>query len=156
MIKTLIKIGGILLLVILQLTFFSKFSIYGSIPNFIFIFSIIFLLRGFLKESLMMAAIGGLFLDLVSTLRFGWYTFLLLIAIVFIYFVVLKILPSSSPIWVGTIFVGVFLFINSVIFLVNHLPIWQIFLDVLINSIWGLLTYLLFLRFVKVREIQFV
>ena len=95
-------------------------------------------------------------MDLVSTLRFGWYTFLLLIAIVFIYFVVLKILPSSSPIWVGTIFVGVFLFINSVIFLVNHLPIWQIFLDVLINSIWGLLTYLLFLRFVKVREIQFV
>lgn len=154
--KNIFKILGILLLVILQLSLFSKFSIFSFGPNLIFILSIVLILRGFLQDSLLVAVLGGFLLDMASPFRFGFYTFLLIVILLFLNFVVLKNLPALNPLLLILIFVGIFIFIDLVICLLTRsLPSWQIFLDVAINCLWGLVIYYILDKFIKQEEIKF-
>lgn len=151
--KNITKILGILIIVILQLALFSKFSILESFPNLIFIISIVLLLRDDLQDSFLVAVLGGLLLDLASPLRFGAYTILLVGILLFVYFVILKSMPVPNLFLIYLLFMGIFLFVNLVIFLIiGAVPNWQIVFDALINSLWGILIYLFLGRIIKPKE----
>ncbi|MFA6492703.1 MAG: hypothetical protein WCV58_00985 [Patescibacteria group bacterium] len=154
--KNLIKIFAILFLVLLQLSLISKFSIFSFVPNIIFVVSIVLLLRGFSSDSFLVAVLGGFFLDLTSPFRFGFYTFILIIILLFLNFVILKNTPALNPILISFIILGIFIFIDLVICLITHtLPGWQIILDGVINSLWSLVVYFLLDKFIKKEEIKF-
>ncbi|HLB95597.1 MAG TPA: hypothetical protein VJK26_01685 [Patescibacteria group bacterium] len=148
-----IKILAILLLVILQLSFFSKWSFFSVIPNLIYLVSLVLLLRGFFQDALLVASLGGLFLDLASPLRFGIYTLLLLAVLLLLNFVILKAVPPPNIGWIYFFLVMIFLFLNLIIFLYARIPPGpQIIYDALINGFWGIIVYFLTGRFLKPQE----
>lgn len=152
MLKNLFLIFSAVLLAVWQLTVSTKLAAFSVIPNFVVIVSLLLLWRGFSKESLFVVLVGGLFLDLASPMRFGLYTFLLFLAMMTVYLFILPVLPSLNIFWLGLVFLGVFLLMDLVFFLMAHLPLWQIFPDVLINSVWGLLIFVLTSHLFKRRE----
>lgn len=151
--KNLIKILGILILVVLQLSLFSKFSFFASYPNLIYILSIALLLRGFFQDSLLVAILGGFFLDLASPLRFGIYTLILVGVLFVINYLILKNIPAPNSFLIFLIFMGIFLLVNFVIFLiVRAAPDWQIIIDAAVNSLWGILVYFILGKAIKPKE----
>lgn len=149
----LIKIFGILILAILQLTLLSKFSIFNSIPSLIFILSIALMLRGFIKDSILVAILGGLMVDLASPLRFGVYTLLLISVLFFTNFVIIRSMPVPNLILIYFLFVGFFIFINFIIFLIiQATPSWQILADATINGLWAIIVYLILIKATKQSE----
>lgn len=156
MIKNSLKILAILFLLVLNLSFFAKFSLYSFAPNLIIGASIVLLLRGFLKDGMLVAAVGGLLLDLVSPFYFGIYTLSLIVIFLFLHFIVLKNIPTLNPIFIFLIFFGLFLFIDFILsFAVRHFPNWQIFIDVSLNSGWAMLLYYFSEKFISQEEIKF-
>lgn len=154
--NNLIKILAILLLIILQFSFFSKLSIFGFAPNLIFVISIILLLRGFLADSFLLAILGGFFLDLTSPLRFGIYSFSLIAILLLLNFVVLKNIPAINPVLTFLLTFGAFIIIDLFICLVIlALPSWQIIIDGLISGVFGLVTFFVLGKFVRQEEIKF-
>lgn len=151
--NTLIKVLGIVILAVLQFSFLSKISILESIPNLIFILSLVLLIRGFFEDSILVASIGGLFLDLSSPLRFGIYLMVLLASLIFIHFVVLKNLPLSNYFFIYLFITGVFMAVNLIIFLFAGIaPHWQIIIDAAINGFWGVTTYYILNKLVRAKE----
>lgn len=154
--KNLIKVLGILLLIILQFTFFSKLSILTFVPNLIFVISIVLLLRGFLSDSLLVAVFGGLFLDLASSFRFGFYTLIIILILLFLNFVILKNLPTLNLFLIFLIIFAIFIFIDLLMCLISHtMPTWQMFVDGLVNGLWGIVVYFILEKFTKQEEIKF-
>lgn len=151
--KNIIKILGILLLVILQLSFFSKLEILGTLPNLIYLVSISLVLLGFFGDSLLVAVFGGLLLDLASPLRFGIYTLLIILTIFFLDRIVLKNIPGLNWLLIFLIYLTTFLGLNLVIFLIiETMPNWQIIIDAVVNSFWGIIIYLILIKFIKHKE----
>lgn len=153
MIKTIFKILGILILVILQLSFIAKFSIFGAVPNLILILAITLVLRGHEQEGFLVAGLGGLFIDLASLQRFGIYTLIFLLLVFVINFYLLKAVPLPNLFISFLIFVGSFIFLDLIIFLSLKIGLsWQILIDAFINGLWGILIYVLVQRMIKPRE----
>lgn len=149
-----IKILLIIALVILQMSLFSKFSFFSSIPNIIFLLSLTFLLRGFVRDSFLVGILGGLFLDLSSPLRFGIYTLFLAVNLLFIYFVVLKNIPEQPAIIIiFGIFLACFLFLNLMVALLGRFtPNWQLLVDAGLNALWGVIIYSILRKTLTGRE----
>jgi hypothetical protein len=142
MYKTIVKIMVITLLAILQFALFSKLTLFGVFPNIIIILAIALLFRGHFQDSFLVAAIGGLMMDIISPLRFGIYTFLIIVILLLINFVILKFLPTPNLIASFFIFAGAFLFIDLSLALFTLLwPGWSLAIDAIINGFWGALIY---------------
>lgn len=153
--KNIFKIIGILILVILQLSLFSKFSYFGFTPNLIFILSLILVFRGFFADSLLVAVIGGFTLDLISPFRFGLYTLMLLGILIFINFMVLKNIPSLNPTLIFIITFIIFIIIDLILSLTTRtLPHWHIVIDGAINCLWSMVIYFLVEKFIRQEEIN--
>lgn len=151
--KNFLKILAILILIILQLTFLPKLMIFSSIPNLIIIVSLSLLFRGFLSDSLMVAILGGLFLDLASPLRFGIYTLFLIAIILLLNLVILKNIPEPNLLIIYFLFFLIFGILNLLIFLFIHLaPNLLIILDAALSSLWGIVIYLLIGRLMGPKE----
>lgn len=151
--KNLLKILLIILLVIFQMSLFSKFSILDVIPNVIFILSVIFVFKGLTSEGFLVATFGGFLLDLSSPFRFGVYTLILLAMILCIQFILLKNIPEPNPWMIFLSFIGVFLLLNLIIFGLSRItPSWQLVIDTLINSLWGIIIYLIVEKMLKPKE----
>lgn len=153
MLKIILKVIAFVLLVIFQLVIVSKFSIWGTIPNFLLIIAISFMFRGQSYNGFLLAGISGLLLDLASPLRFGAYTLFFMGVLLIINFYVLKIFPVPS---LGTsflIFVASLLLVDLGLFLfMGHLPFWQILPQAIINGLWGVLIYWILGKVIPIRE----
>lgn len=154
--KNLIKVLGILLLIILQFTFFSKLSVLTFVPNLVFVISIVLLLRGFLSDSLLVAVLGGLFLDLTSSFRFGFYTFVIILILLFLNFIILKNIPTLNLFLIFLIIFVIFISIDLVMCLIFYtMPAWQMIVDGIVNGLWGIIVYFILEKFTKQEEIKF-
>jgi hypothetical protein len=141
MYKTLIKIFLILVFGLLQLVF-SKFSFWGISPNIILILAIILVVNNRYKDSLLVGIFGGFILDLLSPLRFGINIFLFILILILIHFLLTKYISSLNIFIIAMVFVGAFLCLNLGIVLFGWFwpgPI--IFVDALINTLWGLIVF---------------
>lgn len=153
MLKIILKIAGIFLLVILQISLFDKFSIFGSVPNLIFIFAIALTLKARWQDAILLGGIGGVLLDLASPLRFGVYTFLILVVITLINYLVLKLLPTPRLFMSFFIFIGAFLLINLIISLLTFSWLgWNLLIDTGVNGLWGVFAYYLTSKLIKVES----
>jgi hypothetical protein len=153
MLKTILKITGILLLVIIQLSLFDKFSFFGSVPNFIIIFAISLTLKGKWQDAILLGLIGGLLLDLASPLKFGIYMLLILLAITLINFLILRSLPTPKLLMSFFIMTGSFLMINLLISLLTFTWLgWTALIDAVINGLWGVVAYWALNKFIKTEN----
>lgn len=154
--NNILKIIGILILVILQLSFLSKLSVLTFVPNVIFTLSIILILKGYLSDSLLVAVFGGLLLDLASSYRFGFYTFILILILLFLYFVILKNLPAINPILIFLITLCAFIFFDLISCLILKIwPNWQLLINGGINALLGLIIFYILEKYEKHEEIKF-
>ncbi|KKQ73921.1 MAG: Rod shape-determining protein MreD [Berkelbacteria bacterium GW2011_GWB1_38_5] len=153
MTKTILKILFIIALGIFQLTLFNKIMFFDTIPNIIIILAVAFVLFGRSQEGFLIAAIGGLMLDISSTMKFGIYTILFLIEIIFINFYLLKILPTPKIIIAFFIFTSAVLFNDLGIHLfLKMLPSWQVVISAFISGVWGCLIYIFLQNVIKPKE----
>lgn len=153
MIKTIFKILGILILVIFELSLATKFSIFGAVPNLILILAIALVLRGREHEGFLVAGLGGLFIDLVALQRFGIYTLIFLLIVIVINYYFLKAVPLPNLFATFLIFVGSFIFLDSIIFLSVKMGLsWQILIHAFVNGLWGILIYGLIQRMIRPQE----
>lgn len=151
--KDFIKIIGVFIVVILQLTIFSKISIFESIPNLIIILSVALVIRGLLRDSLLVAIAGGLLLDIASPLRFGLYTILTIVIILFIHYVVLKNIPAPNQLLIFIFYMAIFLVINLIIAaIIGAIPYWQMLIDSIVNGLWGIVVYLILAKIIQSKE----
>ena len=153
MIKLSLKILAIVFLFIFQIAFFNKLTIWGSLPNIILILSLAFLLRNRFSDSLLIAVVGGLLLDLVSPLRFGVYILLFLSILFLLRFLILRMLPTPNLFWLYLIFCGAFFMMDLFILLFLRIwPSWMTAANIFINGLWGILIYLGVSHLMKVTE----
>lgn len=153
--KNFLKILTIVLLVVVQLAFLSKISFFTFMPNFIFLISLVLLFRGLIGDSFLVATVGGLLLDLASPFRFGFYTLIFISILLFCHFVILKNMPTLSPLLVFGLCWAIFILIDLIICWMVHLwPTWQIVIDSTLNGLCGLLIYFFFEKFTKKEEIN--
>lgn len=156
--NNLLKILGILILAYLQIALFSKFSVFSSLPNLIFILAIVLVSKGFFRDGLLVAIFGGILLDLASPGRFGIFTLYLIVVVYLLQFVLLKVIPEQTPFWVFGLFLAIFLVFNLMMFIFFRLsPDWFLAIDAFINASWLLGFYLVFDKIYKPREeIKFI
>jgi len=156
MIKTIIKIIAIVVLAIFQLALITKITILGSIPDLILILAVALVFKNRFQNAILVAAVGGIVLDLVSPLRFGVFTLIFLIIILMINYLLLKTIPSPNNLMAFFIFLGSFLFLDLVIFLAIRVwPSWQILLSSSIEALWAvLILYLISGEISKEEEIK--
>ncbi len=153
MIKIILKIFAYFLLVVFQLAIVTKFSIWGTIPNFLLIIAISLMFRGQSGNSFLLAGISGLLLDLASPLRFGAYTLFFMITLLIINFYVLKTFPVPSLGISFLIFVTSLLLVDLGLFLfMGHWPFWQIFPQAIISGLWGVLIYWILEKIIPIQE----
>ncbi|MEK7142701.1 MAG: hypothetical protein AAB785_00655 [Patescibacteria group bacterium] len=153
MIKYIVKILAILMLVILQIAIISKIAIWGIIPNLILILSICLILRDRFEDGFLVALLGGLMMDLSSSLHFGLFTLIFLAILAVIYFYLLKFFPAPNWLTSLLIFGGSFLLLDLIISLLVGDWSWQeILKDIIINSLWGGIIYLIVQRIVQSKE----
>lgn len=144
MIKNVFQVLLIILLFILQITLLNKFSFFNAVPNLILIVSICLVLKQNLDLSIFIAGVGGLLLDLVSPIYFGFYTITYLLIILILNYFILKISQSPNRFIIYLIFVIVSIFIDSSLLVFTKiLPNWHLLLSGLINGIFGITIYLL-------------
>ena len=142
MLKTILKVMGILVLVIFQLAIMSKLFFWGAIADLILILAIILTIKNHFQDAILVAIVGGFFLDLTSSLRFGFFMIMFLAILLIINFLVLKNLPSTGNLTTFLIFLGSFLFLDLTSFLLIRVwPTWQVFLTSFVNSGWAILIY---------------
>jgi len=153
MIKNIVKITAILLLAFIQFALLSKLSVFGAFPNLVYILAITLLLRGLLADSFLVAVIGGVVLDLGSSLRFGYYTFLLIVILLLVRLLILKFLPTPNLFISFFIFFGAFLFADLGISLFTFSwPGWSLLLDAIVNGLWGVFIYWIFSKLIRVEN----
>lgn len=153
--KNILKILTIFILILFQLSLLNKLTIFSFVPNLIFVLSIVLLLRGFLSDSLLVGSLGGLFLDLTSPLRFGFYSVVLITILLGINLLVLKNTPTVNVISIFLIVLGAFIIADLAIFLITKtLPSWQILLDGFLNGLLGVAVFLILEKLVRKEEIN--
>ena len=153
MVKITLKILVILLLVLCQISLMPKFLILGAIPNLIFIFTIALVIKNRFWDALLMGFLGGIFLDLASSLWFGFYIFVFLLTIVTINFLLLKTIPSPNNLIVFLIYFASFLFLDLMTFLfIKSWPSWSFLIGAFINSFWAIVIYILIQSKIATRE----
>jgi hypothetical protein len=120
MVKTLFKIILILLLVICQVTLIPHLQIFGAWPNLILILALVLTVAGLNENALLVASLGGLFLDLASPLIFGFYTLVLIIFTLSTSFLVKKFFAGFSPMILSAIVATGTLFYDLIFLLVSR------------------------------------
>ena len=154
MVKIALKILLILILAVGQVALMTKFSIFGAIPNLVLVFAIALVIKNRFRDGLLVAFLGGLILDLSSSLWFGFYLFFMLVIIVAINFLLLRTIPAPNNLIVFFIYFASFLFLNLMIFLFARLwPTWFVLVDGLINSLWAIIIYVLVRS--KIKEMDY-
>lgn len=140
--KILFKILAIIILVIFQISFFSKFIILGVIPDIVLIVAICFVLKGNFPDGLLIAGIGGLLLDVGSSMYFGFYTIIFLSIILMINFLIRRVAESPNLLFLFVIFWASFLFFNFLLAIfIKHWPTPPILWQSAMNGLWGLVGY---------------
>lgn len=153
MIKNILKVAGVIILAILQLAVISKISILGVAPNLILIIAIALMLRNRPYDAFLIVLIGGMILDIGSSLRFGILTIIYLVVLVLIYLLINRISLIPNYFFSFIVFIGALIIFNTIVSLFySGLLRWEILSDAAINSLWGILVLLLLQRFVKVEE----
>lgn len=108
---SILRVLGIILLGITQVTLMPYLSIYGAWPNLILLLALVLIFLNYIPEAYLVASLGGLILDLGSPLFFGFYT-LVIIFLVFMNKILIEKYLSDAPIYVVAIILG----LNVVIF----------------------------------------
>jgi rod shape-determining protein MreD len=110
MIKTFLKIVLILFLVVCQVTLMPHLQIFGAWPNLVLVLVLVLTAAGLNENALLVAGLGGLFLDLASPFIFGFYTLIIIIFTLSARLLVKKFLAGFSPMMssvivaIGTLF----------------------------------------------------
>ena len=122
-------------------------------PNIILILAISFVLKGNFLDGFLLAGIGGLCLDLGSSLFFGIYASLFLITITIINFLILRITESQNLFFIFIIFAVSVIFVDLILLLViSHWPTLQILTGAMINGLWGVIIYWLLGKILPTME----
>ena len=153
MFKNILKILGIIVIAIVQLAIISKLSIFAVSPNLIMIIAIGLMLRGRSYEAFLIALLGGIILDLGSSLSFGLLTFVYLIVLFLIYLLINKTSLIANNLFSLILFFSSFLVINCLISLIYSRSLnLGIVYDSLINALWGLLVLFILQKIIKEQE----
>ncbi len=153
MLKIILKSIAFVLLIIFQLVMVTKFSIWGTIPNFLLIIAIALIFRGQNYNGFLLAGVSGLVLDVLSPLRFGAYTFSFLLILLIVNFYILRITPVPSLGMSFLIFTFSLLSVDLVLFLfIGHWPFWEILPQSIIGGLWGVLIYWIVQKIVPIQE----
>lgn len=143
MIIRIIKILAILILAILQLTFVPLFGIQNAWPDLIMLVVLVLMFLEFDLESLLVAALGGLILDLASPLIFGYHVMILVIFAVFTKLLLSRFLTEPNT-FIISLFLGLCAILNDfIIMLVGRDFPWT---SLLINGFYSALVGFLLYR----------
>jgi len=153
MIKNILKVIGVIIVAILQLAVISKISILAVAPNLILIIAVALMLRNRPYDAFLIILIGGTILDIGSSLKFGILIIIYVIILILIYLLINRISLIPNYFFSLIVFIGAFLFFNTIISLVYSGSLhWEILSDSIINSFWGILALLLVQKYIKVEE----
>jgi len=150
MIKNILKIGGIILLAILEITLMPNLGLKGLWPNLILVAALALILLDFGYEALLVASLGGLVLDFASPLFFGFNMLIIISFVLITKFLLTKYLAEPNILIVG-IFIGFASIFNDVIsmLVVRNFIFWPILLNACYSGLAGILFYRFFEQWFK-------
>lgn len=137
------KIATFVIVAILQITLMPILNIKGMFPDLILVGAIVLILADFEEDAFLLAALGGLILDLVSPFFFGFNTFIFVGFLFLIRFLAQKILPEINLLLifvVTLVFVLFFGFLENVF--LGRMPSLSILIYGVYSSIIGLVFFL--------------
>ena len=153
MIKILLRIFAIIFLVFFQLALMPKLTILGVIPNIVILLAIALVFKGRAQDGFLVAGVGGLLLDFVSPIRFGFYTFFFVGVLLAINFYILKIFPTPNLGVSFLIFMASILLIDlGFLGITKNFPAWQLIPQAIIGGFWGIFVYWLIENIIKPQE----
>jgi len=118
--KILINILLIIFAIILQIAFLPLVSIHGAYPNILLIVILSLLFIGRVNESLWWVGIGGLLIELFSTLHFGVYIISFIIIFLLFYYFINHIFSDPSLVSAAFLFFVASLMLNIVFVIITH------------------------------------
>lgn len=141
--KLFIHLICIFLAIILQISLLPQITILGGFPNLILLVMLSLVFVGRINEAILWLSLGGILLEMVSPVHFGFYFFPLLAVFLLVNYLVKKLF--TNPIWYLTLF---FFFFSSLIFDLVWLfydysvfSISVLLADAIYNTILGLVIY---------------
>lgn len=138
--KFIINLLFIILAAILQITFIPELTIFSGIFNLIFLIMLMFVFASRPSEALWWAGLGGIVLDLLSPVKFGFYTLSLLVICLLTNYLVERIFTDPNIFVASGFFFGGSLILNLFWLTVN--PSWQaFFISAIYNTVVGTIIY---------------
>lgn len=144
MIQNILKILSIIILAILQITLMPHLGFQTIWPNLILLVALVLMFLDFEVESLLVAIVGGLILDLASPLFFGLHSVILIILILITKLLLTKFLTEPNAVIIGLFLVIASFFNESLVMLITRNFLW---LPVLINGFYSAIIGLILYRF---------
>lgn len=150
MITNILKISGIIILAILQLTLMPYLGFQNAWPDLIMLTALALVILDFELEGLLVASVGGLILDLSGPMFFGLHSIILIGFVLIAKLLLTRFLTEPNMVVAG-IFLGLAsIFHDLLIMLLTRNFLWT---TALINGFYsaviGLLLYWLFERWFK-------
>lgn len=150
-----IKLLSIIILVVIQITLMPYMAIYGTWPNLILLLALVLIIFGATTESFLVASLGGLILDLASSLFFGFFTIVLMILIFMAKILVSKYLNEATVLISGIILTLTAVIFDSILSLVvHHFSIIQILVNSVYSLVLGLVFYFVLRRYLHRQNIR--
>lgn len=144
MIQNIFKIVVIIILAVLQLTLMPYLGFQDIWPNLILLAALALMILDFDIESLLVASVGGIILDLTSPLVFGVNTAILVVIVLVVKLLMTKYFTEPNII-ILTFFFGLAAIIaDCMVMLLTQNFIW---LPVMVNGLYSAIIGLLLYRF---------
>lgn len=142
MIKNILKISAIIILAILQITLLPCFGIKNAWPNLILLMALVLMFLEFDLESLLVASVGGLILDLASPLIFGFHAVIFVAFVLFTKLWLSRFLTEPNA-FIISLFLGLAAIFNDlIVILIARNFLW---VSLMINGFYsGLIGFLLY------------
>lgn len=119
---------------VIQITLMPYFGIMGLWPNLIFLLAITFILIGAEQEAYLTASFGGLILDFVSPIFFGFNVLILMSMVALTQLLVKKFLSEVDILMAGLVYIVATFMFNIIFSLIGHQFGWS---SLLINIVYS-------------------
>lgn len=133
---------------LIDLTLMPIFSVNGIFPNIVLIGALTFALTDYEEEAYLLAAVGGIVLDLGSSMPFGLNTIILVSLVYLVRLIITKYLPEIN---VVLLLIMIFIFSSVFALIVNLLLSrfygYWILIDGFYSAVLGLIFFLQLHRF---------
>jgi rod shape-determining protein MreD len=123
---------------VIQITLMPYFDIMGLWPNLIFLLAITFILIGAEQEAYLTASFGGLILDFVSPIFFGFNVLILVTLVALTQLLTKKFLSEVDVLMAGLVYIVATFIFNLIFSLIGHQFGWPaLFIDIIYSLIVG-------------------